>query len=154
MSTALSAIPRFNHVAISVDPAIVSQPNAGELLDFYGEVFGWTEMPTMAENGRLLVLRVHSNEQFVYLHAHDDPMRCPAEDHIGLSVSTPAELDAVLERARAYRSRDPRVEISDREEQDFKAVVLHSVYIRYRLPLRIELQCFDWAPGFSPDRTE
>ena len=147
------AIPRFNHVALSVDRSLVSQPLAGDLLSFYGEVFGWTEMPTMAEEGRLLVLRVHSNEQFVYLHAHEDPMRCPAEDHFGLSVATPVELDVVLGRAREYQARDPRVEISEREEQDFKAVVLHSVYIRYLLPLRIELQCFDWAPGFGPERT-
>ena len=154
MKPASAEIPRFNHMAISVEPELVSRPASGELLDFYGAVFGWTEMPTMAQEGRLLVLRVHSNEQFVYLHAHDEPMRCPPEDHFGLSVSRPEQLDAVLARAREYQTRDTRVEISDREQQDFKALVLHSVYIRYLLPLRIELQCFDWAPGFGPDRTE
>ena len=34
-----------------------------------------------------------------------------------------------------------------------QAVVLHSVYIRYLLPMRIELQCFDWAEGFDALRT-
>ena len=32
-------------------------------------------------------------------------------------------------------------------------LTLHSVYIRYLLPMRIELQCFDWAEGFDASRT-
>ena len=32
-------------------------------------------------------------------------------------------------------------------------VKLHSFYVRYRLPLMIEVQCFEWAPGFGPERT-
>jgi len=30
---------------------------------------------------------------------------------------------------------------------------LHAFYLRYLLPLRIEVQCFEWAAGFGPDRT-
>jgi len=143
------AIPRFNHVALSVPPSLLAPESARELLDFYGEVFGWNAMPTMQRDHELLVLRVHSNEQFVYLHGADDPLTCPAADHFGLSVATPGELDAVVERARAYRERDDRVEISERQRQDFGMLVLHSVYLRYRLPLRIELQCFEWQKGAS-----
>jgi hypothetical protein len=32
---------------------------------------------------------------------------------------------------------------------DFVALKLHSFYVRYRLPLKVEVQCFEWAPGFS-----
>jgi len=138
-------IPRINHVAISVPPALLGEESSARLLDFYGAVFGWDEMPTMRKPDELLVLRVHSNEQFVYLHGSPNPLRCPAEDHFGLSVSTPAALDAVLGRARAYAEKDPEVEISERLTEDFEVLTLHSVYIRYRLPLRIELQCFEWA---------
>ena len=46
----------------------------------------------------------------------------------------------------------PRVEISPRQAEDFKVLTLHSVYIRYRLPMRIELQCFEWTPGFDAAR--
>jgi len=153
MTTAAESIPRFNHVAISVPAALVSGDNARDLLRFYGEVFGWGAMPTMVEEGELLVLRVHSNEQFVYLHAAKEPLSCPPTDHFGLQVDTPEALDAILERARKFAEDDPRVEISDRMEEDFKAVVLHSVYIRYLLPMRIELQCFLWADGFDAGRT-
>lgn len=142
-----NTIPRFNHIALSVPAALVAGQNASDLLRFYGEVFEWNEMPTMATEGELLVLRVHSNEQFVYLHASETPLTCPPGDHFGLSVATPAALDAVLERARKFQEGDPRVEISERNEQDFKVLTLHSVYIRYLLPMSIELQCFDWAKG-------
>lgn len=141
------AIPRFNHIAISVPAELLGPSSSRELLDFYGEVFGWSEMPTLKRDGELLVLRVHSNEQFVYLHGHPEPLRCPPEDHFGLSVATPEELDAVLERARKYAEHDSRVEISERERQDFGMLVLHAVYIRYGLPMRIELQCFEWQKG-------
>jgi hypothetical protein len=147
------SIPRFNHVALSVPRELVSGQNAEDLLRFYLEVFNWGAMPTMVNEGELLVLRVHSNEQFVYLHASDEPLTCPSTDHFGLQVDTPEQLDEILSRAQAFAAGDSRVEITDRMEEDFKAVVLHSVYIRYLLPMRIELQCFQWAEGFDAART-
>ena len=32
-------------------------------------------------------------------------------------------------------------------------LVLHSVYLRYLLPMRVEVQCFQWAEGFDASRT-
>ncbi len=154
MAVATESIPRFNHVAISVPEALLRGELRDELMRFYGDVFGWGEMPTMTREGELFVFRLHSNEQFVYLHAHEDPLTCPRTDHFGLQVATPEELDAVLDRARKFKESDDRVEISDRNEQDFKVLVLHSVYIRYLLPLTIELQCFQWAEGFDAFRTQ
>ena len=151
--TAAESVPRFNHVALSVPPELVSGDNARDILRFYEEVFGWGAMPTMVTEGELLVLRVHSNEQFVYLHGSDEPLRCPTGDHFGLQVDTPEQLDAVLERAAKFQQHDPRVEISERKTDDFKVLQLHSVYVRYLLPMSIELQCFDWQPGFDAART-
>lgn len=146
-----SEIPRFNHVAMSVPAELLDPSGRESLLGFYTHVFGWSEMPTMSEDGRRLVLRVHSNEQFVFLIADDDPMSCPTGDHFGLSVSTPSELDAVLERALAYRDSDPRVEVIDRQTEDYGFLKLHSFYVRYRLPLMIEVQCYEWSNGVGPD---
>ena len=142
-------LPSFNHVAMSVPADSLDERGRADILDFYGEVFGWTEMPTMTEDRARLVLRVHSNEQFVYLVADETPMRCPQGDHFGMSVSTPEELDSVLDRARKYAERDARVEIVDRTLEDFTVLKLHSFYVRYLLPLMIEVQCFDWAEGFD-----
>jgi len=140
----------FNHVAISVPASLLGAEGRASLLDFFGEVFGWTEMPTLTEDGHRLVLRAHSNEQFVFLIADAEPMRCPSGDHFGLSVRTPAELDAILERAREYRERDPRVEIDEKTIEDHRVLQLHSFYVGYRLPLKVEVQCFAWADGLGP----
>ena len=70
----------FNHVAMSVPAALLDAKGRASLLDFFGEVFGWTEMPTLTEDGHRLVLRAHSNEQFVFLIADSEPMRCPSGD--------------------------------------------------------------------------
>jgi hypothetical protein len=107
----------------------------------------------MIVEGELIVLRVHSNEQFVYLHAAPDPLTCPPTDHFGIQVNTPEALDSILDRATKFAETDDRVDITDRQEQDFKAVVLHSFYVRYLLPMRVEVQCFQWGEGFDQFRT-
>jgi hypothetical protein len=151
--SAAESIPRFNHVALSVPSDLLSGDSARDLLHFYEEVFGWGPMPTMVKEGELLVLRVYSNEQFVYLHGSDEPLRCPVGDHFGLQVETPADLDAILERARKFQQDDDRVEISDRNTEDFKVLHLHNVYIRYLLPMSVELQCFEWQKGVDASQT-
>ncbi|MCH2169176.1 hypothetical protein MK489_00210 [Myxococcota bacterium] len=144
------SLPRFNHVAMSVPASTIDANGRSELLDFYGEVFGWVEMPTMTREGEVFVLRAYRNDQFVFLVADDEPMRCPSLDHFGMSVSKPEELQEMIERAKAYRERDSRVEIIEAKTEDFRAVKLHSFYVRFLLPMMIEVQCFEWADGVDP----
>jgi len=148
------AFPRFNHVALTVPAELLDAAGRSDLLRFHSAVFGWTEMPTMTRDRELLVLRCHSNEQFVYLHASSEPMRTTGTEHFGLSVATPAELAELYERAQTQQSSDARVDLTDRNVEDFRVLKLHSFYVRYLLPLSIEVQCFEWAPGFGPDRTQ
>ena len=98
----------------------------------------------MTIDRKRLVLKAHSFEEFVFLVADKDPMRCAHLDHFGMSVATPADLDAMYERARAYRSKDDRVEIVDRQQEDHGALTLHSFYVRYLLPMMVEVKCFEW----------
>jgi hypothetical protein len=142
---------RFNHVALTIPADLLDEPGRAALLAFYGDVFGWTEMPTLTRDRELFVLRAHSNEQFVFLQASDRPMQCGGGEHFGLSVATPGELDGILRRAHEFRERDTRVEITDRTVEDYVAVKLHAFYARYLLPVSVEVQCFEWMPGFSPD---
>jgi hypothetical protein len=144
------SVATFNHVALSVPAELLAERGREDLLGFYGEVFGWTEMPTLTRNRELLVLRAHSNEQFVFLAASEESMRCPSGDHFGMSVDTPEALRALLGRAQAFARRDPRVEIEESGVEDFGVLRLHAFYVRYRLPMKIEVQCFEWAPGFGP----
>ena len=148
----MNEIPRFNHVALTVSGDLLDARGRSDLLRFHERVFGWTEMPTLTRDRELLVLRAWSNEQFVYLHASPEPMRAGATEHFGLSVATVAELDAIYERAEKFRAEDPRVELLPRKTDDFRVLRLHSFYVRYRLPLMLEVQCFEWSPGFGPER--
>ena len=145
------ATPRFNHVAMSVPASLLDASSRADLLAFYGEVFDWTEMPSMSRDGELLVLRAHRNDQFVFLHADPDPMICPKLDHVGFAVDTPAAFEAFVSRALASTERFEGVEIQREPTQDFGVLQLHSCYVRYRLPLQFEIQCFDWKPGFDAD---
>ena len=72
---------------------------------------------------------------------------------IGLQVATADALDEIVDRARKFAESDDRVEISERKAEDLKVVMLHSVYIRFLLPMRVELQCFEWAEGFDASRS-
>jgi hypothetical protein len=147
----VAPIPVFNHVAMSLPAEQLAETGRTEILSFYTAVFGWTEMPTMTEDRKRMVLRVHSNEQFVFLVADDDPMRCPQGDHFGMSVATPDELNQLLEAARKFQEQDARVEIIEGKLEDYTVLKLHSFYVRYQLPLMIEVQCYEWAKGFDRD---
>jgi hypothetical protein len=142
--------PRFNHVAMSVPAELLDADGRAELLRFYGDVFGFEELPTETLDGKRLVMKAYSNEQFVFLIADPQPMACPRMDHFGLSVAAPAELYETVERARKFRERDARVEIIEPEIEDYKVLKLHNFYVRYRLPLMVEVQCYEWAPGVGP----
>ena len=115
--------PRFNHVAMSVTADLLQPAGRAELTAFYGDVFGWQELPTETVDGQKLVFGVHTVEQFVFLIADDPPMTCPRLDHYGLSVQTEAELDAVLAKARAWQARDERVDIILYDENPAQFVI-------------------------------
>ncbi len=142
--------PRFNHVAMSVPAATLDDAGVTDLLGFYNEVFGWKEMPTMTEPGRRLVLQAYSYDQFVFIVAGDEPMACPRMDHFGMSVDTKAEFDTFLERARKRAEVDERVDLVDASMEDYGFLRLHSFYVRFVLPLMIEVQHWDWDEGAAP----
>ena len=145
MKQATKSLPRFNHVAMSVPADLLAEEGRAELLAFYSEVFGWDEMPTMTKDREIFVLRAHRNDQFVFLVANDEPMSCPKLDHFGMSVPESEDLDAILARAKKYGEKDSRVEIIDRDIDDHGAVKVHSFYVRYLLPMMIEVQHFEWV---------
>ncbi len=141
--------PAFNHIAMGVPSDLLDESGREQILDFYREVFGFTEMPSLTRDRELLVLRCYSNEQFVYLHASESPMQCDKLDHFGMSVATERELDEMLARARKVAERDARVELVEKKTDDFKVLKLHSFYVRFLLPLMIEVQCYEWAEGLG-----
>ena len=136
--------PTLNHVAISMDPAVLDDTGRAEVLAFYGDVFGWTEGDNTGEAGNPLILYTGGFGQFVYLLPADPPLTAPSLDHFGFQVENLAELHAIVERARAHAARDERVRIIDVHSRTTHGpthdYTLTSAYIGFLLPLMIELQ--------------
>jgi hypothetical protein len=136
--------PRLNHVAISMDPALLDDHGRADLLDFYGDVFGWTEGDNSGEVGNPLIMYTGAFGQFVYLLPGDPYLRAPAMDHFGLQVATRPELEAIVERAKARQARDDRVTLIDIHVRTTQGptheYTLTSAYIGFVIPLLLELQ--------------
>ena len=137
--------PVINHVAITVDAAVLDEAGRAALLEFYGEVFGWTEGDNSTEQGNPLILYTGEMRQYLYLlPGSDEFLRTPRLDHFGLEVASRHELVDILERAKDYRRRDDRVTIIDLDEMITHGptadYTLTNAYIGFLIPLMIELQ--------------
>ena len=143
--------PRINHVAISVDADVLNDEGRAALLDFYSEIFGWTEGDNSTEKGNPLILYTGTLGQFLYLlPAKDEFMVAPNMDHFGMEVSSKKELLELLEKARAYRGKDDRVSVTDigamTTRYNESRYTLTNAYIWFLLPMWIELQHIERVP--------
>jgi hypothetical protein len=141
----LSFAPRINHVAISVDAAVLNDEGRAALLDFFAEIFGWTEGDNSTEKGNPLIIYTGALRQFLYLLPSTDQfMVAPNMDHFGMEVSSKDELVEILERVRAYQEKDDRVRVTDIgtmvTRHGDNEYTLTNVYISFLIPLWIELQ--------------
>jgi hypothetical protein len=136
--------PRFNHVAMSLPSSLLDDDSRKEITAFWGEVFGFDEIPQMTDPGRRLVLSAGQVDQFVFLIADEHPMACPRLDHYGISVGSKADLDAAYERALAFQQRDPRVDLIGPQVDDHEVVKIHAFYAGYLLPMMLEVQYWEW----------
>jgi hypothetical protein len=143
---AFSKAPRFNHVAMSVPADALDDDGRDALCAFYGDVFGFEEYADLTQDRQRLVLRAHSHEQFMFLIAEDQPMTAPRLDHFGLSVASLEDFEEVARRAAAWKAKEPdAVDLIDPSVEEYVgALKLHSFYVRYRLPLMIETQHFEY----------
>jgi hypothetical protein len=141
-----SKAPRFNHVAMSVAPGELDAEGRAALVAFYGDVFGFEEYEELTEDRHRLVFRAHSHEQFMFLIAEDAPMAAPRLDHFGLSVASLDDFEEVARRAAAWKVEEPDIVdlIEPTVEEYVGALRLHSFYVRYRLPLMVETQHFEY----------
>lgn len=136
--------PRLNHVAMSVSADQLDETNRADLVRFYREVFGFEELDMMTIDRERLIFSCGHWDQFIFLIAEDEPMRCPRLDHFGFSVTSRADLEAVWERAVAFREQDPRVDIIDPSIDDQEVVKIHSIYLGYLLPMMCEVQYWEF----------
>lgn len=138
--------PTFNHVALSLPADDLDEAGRAAIVAFYGDVLGFEEYAELTKDRAQLVLRAHTHEQFVFLVGDPDPMTAAPLDHFGLSVATLDEFHEVARRAAAWKERLPDdVDLDEPSSEVFvDALRLHSFYVRYRLPLRLEVQHFEF----------
>lgn len=132
---------------MSMPADALDEKGRSEITSFYSEVFGWQELPTETIDRKRLVMMAYTVDQFVFLHADDPPMSGPRLDHFGLGVATLEELDAFYDKARRYRDKDDRVDIIDKEVHEYTGITLTSFYVKYLLPLMVEVQHFAYTPA-------
>lgn len=154
MTTSATRKPRFNHVAMSLPADLLGEEGRADIVRFFTDVFGFDEITMLTEDRKRLVLQAYSYEQFVFLIADDPPMTCPRLDHFGMSVGTLAELDDLLARCKAFKEHDDRVDIIDKQVEDYGALKLHSFYVRYLLPMMVEVQHFEYAQPPTPQSAQ
>ncbi len=142
--------PRLNHVALSMDPAMLDETGRKEILGFYGDVFGWAEGDNSMEDGDPLILYTGEFGQFIYLLPGEPPLVAPQMDHFGLQVATREELVTTTERAKVRAAQDDRVRVVDVHARTFPTAgghyTLTSSYIGFVLPLMVELQHIERSP--------
>ena len=138
--------PRFNHIGISVSADLLDEQGRKDIVSFYSEVFGWQELPTETVDRQKLVMMAYTYDQFVFLIADDRPLSAPRLDHFGMGVAAEDELDAFYAKAQAYRERDDRVDIIDKQTEHHPGIDLTSFYVGYLLPMMVEVQYFNFNP--------
>jgi hypothetical protein len=136
--------PILNHVAFSMDPALLDDRGRAEILEFYGDVFGWQQADNSGEPGNPLILYTGAYAQFVYLLPGEPYLTSPVLDHFGVLVGTREELEETVDRAKKWQAGDPRVRIIDVKSRVTHSAThdftLTSAYIGFVLPLMVELQ--------------
>ena len=140
-----SGNPRFNHVAMSLRADLLGAGGRKDICRFFHEVLGFDEIEVMTEDRRRLVLSCVHWDQFIFLVSDDNPMWNPRMDHFGFSVGTLDELINIEKRAEAFRAEDDRVDLINLDVDDQGVVKIHSIYVKYLLPMMCEFQYWEFA---------
>ena len=139
-----SGNPRFNHVAMSLPADLLGEDGRKDICRFFHEVLGFDEMEVMTEDRHRLILSCVHWDQFIFLVSDDHPMQSPRMDHFGFSVGTLDELINIEKRAEAFRAEDDRVDLINLHVDDQGVVKIHSIYVKYLLPMMCEFQYWEF----------
>ena len=131
---------------MSVPADLLDEAGRTELPRFYGDVFGWQELPDRDRRPQEARLR----------RARDRAVRVPHRRRPADGVSAPRSLRAVggddrgarrraRRAAKAFREHDDRVDIIDKETTDHGMLKITSIYVGYLLPMMVEIQHWEFA---------
>ena len=143
---------RFNHMELTL-PVGGLDAARQEIKDFYGDLLGWDalDVPILGQTG-LLLRTDPETSQFILVTEQKKHIESPGYDHLGVLFDTRDEVDALLEKAKKWQERDPRVEIKEYEDLVTGGVTTHAFYVRHLLPIWFDLQCQEFEAGSAPER--
>lgn len=141
---------RFNHMELTV-PKGALEKSRDELKAFYADLFDWDalDVPILKQNG-LLLRTDPETSQFILVTEQRAHLSSPGFDHLGMLCDTRAEVDALLARAKDWQRRDARVEIKEYEDLVTGPVTTHAFYVRFLLPIWLDVQVLEYADGAAP----
>lgn len=144
---------RFNHMELTV-PVGELEANRQEIKDFHADLLGWDalDVPILGQSG-LLLRTDPETSQFLLITEQKKHMHSPGYDHLGLLFETREEVDRLLEKARAWQSRDDRVQIKEYEDLVTGGVTTHAFYVRHLLPIWLDLQVQEFDESARPARS-
>jgi hypothetical protein len=123
----------LSHVAMSVPAGTLTEEYRRRVLEFYGRVFGWTEMESLRRPDRMTIAVGLS---YINVRERAEAATYTGYEHFGVAFPTAEELRATWERARADDG-DVTLEPIEASDDGFLTYRL-----RYLLPLTVEAQFF------------
>ena len=143
---------RFNHMELTLAEGALD-PLRAEISRFYREIFGWNSFDVEILGQNALLLSTDDEvSQFVLVAESPRPLQSPGFDHLGILLPKRSEVDEVLEKCKAYRQEDDRVQIREYDDLLQGDVTVHAFYVKFLLPIFFDVQCIDWKEGSAPGR--
>ena len=143
---------RFNHMELTLAQGALD-PLRAEISRFYREIFGWNSFDVEILGQNALLLSTDDEvSQFVLVAESPRPLQSPGFDHLGILLPKRSEVDEVLEKCKAYRQEDDRVQIREYDDLLQGDVTVHAFYVKFLLPIFFDVQCIDWKEGSAPGR--
>jgi len=143
---------RFNHMELTLPPGELRRWRQ-DLIAFYGEVFGFSHVDIRLFEQDCLALQTDPHGgQLLLLIEQQRHLSSPGFDHLGFLLDSAAEVDGKLAACRAWQARDPRVEIREYEDLRLADTTTHAFYLRYGLPLWLDVQHIAYRAGKEPAR--
>jgi hypothetical protein len=147
------ATMRFNHMELTYGEGQLTESLRKDISKFYADVLGWTSMDVDVLGQNALLLGADEEiSQFILLAENPKPIQSPGYDHLGVLLETRAEVDEVLAKCRAIQKEDDRVQIKEYPDLDQEVVVVRAFYVKYLLPIWLDVQCLEWAADCAPAR--
>ena len=127
----------LSHVAMSVPPGTLTDDWRKQVLDFYGDLFGWNEMDALRLPDRLTIA---VGSSYINVRERDDAPAYNGYEHFGVVFRSSDELRQVWDAAN---KSDADITLEPLSEP---ADGFLSFRLRYLLPLTVEAQYFP-PPG-------